>query len=59
MKRHLLTFALCLLGLFATTMSVSAETVASGTCGTNLTWLLDDEGLLTISGTGVMANFGQ
>ena len=26
----------------------------SGTCGDNLTWTLDDEGLLTISGTGDM-----
>ena len=35
-------------------VSVSATTVASGTCGDNLTWTLDDEGLLTISGTGEM-----
>ena len=31
--------------------------VASGTCGTNLTWTLDSEGTLTISGTGEMTNF--
>ena len=31
-----------------------ADTVASGTCGTNLTWTLDNDGLLTISGTGAM-----
>lgn len=29
-----------------------------GTCGTNLTWELDD-GVLTISGTGVMENYWQ
>jgi len=31
--------------------------VASGTCGENLTWTLSDEGTLTISGTGEMADF--
>lgn len=29
-----------------------AAVVDSGTCGTNLTWTLDDNGTLTISGTG-------
>ncbi len=32
-------------------------TVASGICGDNLTWTLDAEGLLTISGTGAMHNY--
>ena len=36
----------------------AAEIVASGTCGENLTWELDDEGTLTISGTGNMGNYG-
>ncbi len=37
---------------------VQASTVtASGTCGTNLTWSLADDGVLTISGTGDMSNF--
>lgn len=31
----------------------------SGTCGENLTWALDDEGTLTISGTGAMENYEQ
>ena len=30
-------------------------TAASGTCGENLTWSLDDDGTLTISGAGEMA----
>lgn len=29
----------------------------SGTCGSNLTWTLDDEGTLTIRGTGNMTNW--
>ncbi len=32
-------------------------TVASGTCGDNLTWILDDRGTLTISGTGDMYDY--
>ena len=41
----------------------SATTVASGYCGgegngKNLTWMLDSDGLLTISGKGKMANYG-
>lgn len=31
--------------------------IASGTCGDNLTWTLDENGLLTISGTGEMTNY--
>lgn len=30
--------------------------VANGSCGDNLTWILDDEGTLTISGTGSMGS---
>ena len=30
---------------------------SSGTCGENLTWTLDDEGTLMISGTGRMEDF--
>ena len=41
----------------------SSNIVDSGTCGAegnngdNLTWILDDEGVLTISGTGAMASW--
>ena len=31
--------------------------VASGTCGENLTWMLDETGLLTIEGTGTMDDY--
>lgn len=33
--------------------------VGSGKCGDNLTWTLDRNGLLTISGTGEMYNYGS
>ena len=38
------------------TLSAGAET-KSGACGDNLTWTLDDSGVLTISGTGKMSNY--
>lgn len=37
-----------------------AETLASGNCGTNgdnLTWALDDNGVLTIKGSGDMQDY--
>ena len=37
-------------------MALSTE-VASGTCGTGVTWTLDDAGLLTISGSGAMTDY--
>ena len=47
--------ALCILVTMLPTVTFAATT-ASGTCGTNLTWTLDDTGTLSISGTGVMQN---
>ena len=38
-------------------LQASADAVASGTCGVNLTWTLDDAGTLTISGTGPMRDY--
>ncbi|MBR2413821.1 MAG: leucine-rich repeat domain-containing protein [Clostridia bacterium] len=42
--------------------ALAADTVASGTCGAdgdNLTWILDTDGTLTISGTGAMAEYSN
>ena len=36
---------------------VGGTVVDSGTCGTNLTWKLNDSGVLTISGTGAMTDW--
>jgi len=36
---------------------VDENIIASGTCGENLTWELDEEGTLTISGTGEMDDY--
>ena len=37
----------------------AAEVVDSGDCGTNVTWVLDSTGTLTISGSGEMHNYEQ
>jgi len=36
-----------------------AAAAASGTCGESLTWVLDEEGVLTISGEGEMSNYSS
>lgn len=48
------------LAMLLTMMPVSAlaaDIEYSGTCGDNLTWTLDSEGVLTISGTGNMEDY--
>ncbi|MCD8151110.1 MAG: leucine-rich repeat protein [Clostridiales bacterium] len=37
----------------------SAEVVAEGSCGTDVTWTLDEDGVLTISGTGDMTDYSN
>ena len=53
--------ALCLTLTLLTSWALAAGdgAVKSGTCGKNLTWILDGAGTLTISGTGAMDNFSQ
>ena len=57
--KKLLSLIVCISTVFSLFVvfphAVSAET--SGVCGDNLTWTLDDEGTLTISGTGEMYDF--
>lgn len=61
--RRLTALALALCMLVALTSEIfAADIVASGYCGgegdgTNLTWTLDSEGVLTISGTGKMKDY--
>ena len=61
---HTLTRLLlsCLLLLLLTVTVSAADTVASGNCGaegdgSNLTWTLDSDGVLTISGSGRMEDY--
>jgi len=51
-----------IIALILTIFSVpvaATEIVASGTCGTNVLWELNDEGTLFIKGSGVIADFTQ
>lgn len=57
MKRHLWVILMVLMLLPLAQVRTHAAEVASGTCGDNLTWVLDDEETLTISGTGDMTNW--
>ena len=59
MKKRILFLALVMVMIFTLLpmSAFAADVVASGTCGENLTWALDSEGTLTISGTGEMDNY--
>ena len=54
----LLMAALMVFSLFPFT-AAAADIVDSGACGENLTWTLDADGVLTISGTGPMALYSS
>ena len=49
----------CLSGAEIHVQTPDTDVVASGSCGANLTWSLDTQGVLTILGTGKMENFQE
>ena len=51
-----LLVVLCLV-LSVIPITAYAEIIDSGTCGSDLTWTLDSDGLLNISGTGAMSDY--
>ena len=64
MRKRLLSFVLAVLMIASLlpATALAADIVASGTCGaegngSNLTWTLDSEGVLTISGSGAMEEY--
>ena len=59
MKKRILSLliVMCLLASLTIALPVTASTTTSGTCGDNTTWVIDDSGTLTISGTGNMGNY--
>ena len=56
MKKRLfsIVLSLCMVLMLC---PVTAFAESNGSCGTNLTWSLDDEGTLTITGTGAMTDW--
>lgn len=59
-KKIFAVLALAILLALSMAPAAWAATVASGECGAegdNVTWVLDDTGTLTISGTGAMADY--
>lgn len=54
-KKLLSVVLAALMLLMCAPLAFAADT--SGVCGENLTWTLDENGVLTISGTGEMADF--
>lgn len=56
MQKKFLIIVLAL-SVFCAFVPLVASAETSGTCGKNLTWILDDYGTLTISGTGNMENW--
>ncbi len=64
MRKRLLSFVLAVLMIVSIlpATALAANIVDSGTCGakgSNLTWTLDSEGVLTISGSGDMHGYGS
>ena len=59
MKNKLLLIALFIFSILTLifTLSASAAVVKFGDCGENLTYVLDDSGTLTITGTGEMTDW--
>ena len=61
MKSHILGFFVVMALVLSLAVPALAqggtEPAKSGTCGDNLTWELDDDGVLTISGTGEMDDY--
>ena len=58
MKSRILSLVLAIV-LVVAGVPLSASAATSGTCGDNLTWELDDKGILTISGTGAMYSYSS
>lgn len=48
---------LTLLAFVALTITANAYVIQSGSCGDNVTFVLNDDGTLVISGSGKMRNY--
>jgi hypothetical protein len=59
MKRSIKLLAALSAAIMLLSLLPSMAFAESGTCGDNLTWSLTNDGMLTISGTGDMANYAK
>ena len=61
MRKRLLSFVLAVLMIASLlpATALAANIVDSGTCGAEVTWTLDSDGVLTISGSGYMCDYGS
>lgn len=57
MKKNFLSVTIILSMVLLTMIPVPVSAATSGACGDNLKWTLDDNGTLTISGTGAMSDW--
>ncbi len=57
MMKRVLAAVLCISLLLCLWVPPASAAAVEGTCGESLTWTLDTDGTLTISGTGKMADF--
>lgn len=57
--KKLFTLCLVLLILFSAmpVQTSAAKVLYSGTCGKNVKWSLDSDGIMTISGSGAMTDY--
>ena len=58
MKKKILSLVV-VMAMMLSFMPVIAQAATSGECGDNLTWTLDDNGTLTISGEGAMTDWSS
>lgn len=57
MKKRIILITIIGLLLLILPLMAGAEIVDSGTCGDDLTWRLDNDGILTIRGSGMMSDY--
>lgn len=55
--KNYLLMLVCIVTCFITLTCTASAEIAGGNCGTNAIWSLDEDGTLTISGTGNMTDF--
>ena len=58
MKKRILSLLFAILMICAVLPAVASAETASGSCGDDLNWSLDNEGVLTIIGSGDMNDYG-